>query len=223
MPFLSATRVATLALAIGIWNASSLQHQQPLTGATGNGTTRVSPTLALPSFAGAWQLQNLREGPYSPFGSWFTATQTDTALVVTPHVLVVMDDYPGTPATLTTEEEGKAITIKLIGETRETFAEPPPSAGSLFDAPMEIPISALTRSNWAGDQLVVVIHTSSKIINVPGAASYASERTDRMTLNRDRDGRLIVDVLTIEDPFPGVLNVRETPPSIRSTVYYPKR
>src|SRR5262249_27415446 len=123
-----------------------------------------------PSFAGKWALPNLKDGAWSPFGSWFTAVQQDNTLAIEEHVLLVMD--PDGPVSMTTEDVSNTV-IPIGGESRKTYAPPSTDEANSrrarladgFITASGFPVSSVTRSGWEGDQLVVVTHTTERYIS----------------------------------------------------------
>jgi hypothetical protein len=154
-----------------------------------------------PSFAGKWALPNLRDGVWSPFGSWFIAVQDEHTL---------------------------SIEKPLGGESRKTFDAPSPievnMRNSLLAAPFTafgFPLSSVTRSGWEGDQLVVVTHTIEKYISAPGRTprEFESDRVHWMAISLDKDGRLVVEVLQFGDPGPWDVPSRSPSPSSQRIAY----
>jgi hypothetical protein len=178
-----------------------------------------------PSFAGKWALPNLRDGVWSPFGSWFIAVQDEHTLSIEEHVLLLMD--PDGPASVTTDSVSRN-SIPLGGESRKTFDAPSPievnMRNSLLAAPFTafgFPLSSVTRSGWEGDQLVVVTHTIEKYISAPGRTprEFESDRVHWMAISLDKDGRLVVEVLQFGDPGPWDVPSRSPSPSSQRITY----
>ena len=181
---------------------------------------------ARPSFSGTWQLQDPKEGPWSPFGSWFTATQNETSLVLEVHTTVTMDDYPGSPASITMDTGARNVTLPLHGETRTTYPRRSPEEISRRlggKTAVGEPAAAVTRSHWAGDTLVIVTHTRYVYTNATGRtpSQFESQLTERMNLSMDKDGRLVVESTMIQT-FPDDPPSGEAAPSPRVTIYYRK-
>ena len=203
-----------LVLAVALSEVANLGLQKP-------------PAPSRPSFAGTWQLDNLKDGPWSPFGSWFTATQDKNSLVFDVHTILTMDDYPGSPASVTVDSGPRRLTLPFQGETRITYphkssGEGNPPGLQSFAAVGE-PTTEVARGHWDGDQLVVVTHTEYLYTSSPGLtpSQFKSEITDRMALSLDESGRLVVETLRISD-FPDQLPKRDVTPSPRVTKYHRK-
>lgn len=88
-------------------------------------------------------------------------------------------------------------------ETRQTFPETPMASPQQGGWTAKT-VGTVTRAAWFGDRLVAVTHVAIKMLwpgNGPG--EFDLENTVQRTFSLDASGRLVIERLSILDPYPG--------------------
>jgi len=154
------------------------------------------------NFAGKWIFDGPEEdGPWSPFGSRFTATQTQTALTINEFTTFTYD--PDGPASLTTSEPSKPQVFTFNAEARQTFQLQPPNPGPTFGMGTAEPISTVTRTGWEGDHLIITSHTVSRTTApTQTPAVFETRDSDRLVVSLVGRNRMLVERLRMDDPVP---------------------
>lgn len=168
-------------------------------GVLGEDGPRQPPSR--PDFSGKWVLEgSVSDGPWSPFGSKFSAIQTRRALTLDVVTMMTFDD--GGPATLTRAAAPEHRVIRFDAEERKNYPLPP------VDVPpigirIYLPVSRVTRTGWEGEHLVITSHTVSRA-TTRGQTSevFETEDVDQLAVSLVGKDRLSVERLHIADPDP---------------------
>jgi TPR repeat protein len=179
-----------IAAAIGISSDAASPRQAP------------AATEPFPDFSGKWILDGPPgDGPWRPFGSRFTATQTRDALTIQDFVTFA-HDIDGAP--LPTEiGPSPPRVIKFNVEERTSYQLAPPNLGPTFGMATSEPMSTVTRTGWAGDHLIITSHTVSRTTAPTQTPPVFETRdTDQLVVSFVGRNRMLVEQLRIDDPVP---------------------
>jgi hypothetical protein len=139
-------------------------------------------------------------------GTWIPAESTS---VRTCSGSIVLTQDAATLRLESTTKTGQAQVYSFDGsDTRRTLpaATPPDPSQRGWVAKMT---ESVARAAWNGDRLVTVRHDTMKMWwpgNGPG--EFNLQNTFRETMSLDAGGRLVIDHLAIQDPYPGGSPVR---------------
>jgi hypothetical protein len=175
-------------------------------------------TEASRNFAGKWILDGPeRNGPWSPFGSRFTATQTQTALTISRFTTFTYD--PDGPASLTTSIASEPEVFTFNAEARQTFQLQPPNLGPTFGLSTTERVSTVTRTGWEGDHLIITSHTVSRTTApTQTPAVFETRESARLVVSLVGRNRVLVESVRIEDPVPWAVD-QYMPLEVRRTFY----